>query len=141
MATSVKIWLSVWVVLVMVLCGFAMKARGDDELEQFVMAGPRNFLMDHTNAVINICLDIWDKSNTPENVAWVREGWVKYEHESSGQIVLVYNVTLRQIAATMDPEEIQWIRTQLENNPDCRAERTWDFANFLATNQLVRKRG
>jgi len=95
MATSVKIWLSVWVVLVMVLCGFAMKARGDDELEQFVMAGPRNFLMDHTNAVINICLDIWDKSNTPENVAWVREGWVKYEHESSGQIVLVYNVTLR----------------------------------------------
>ena len=139
MATSVKVWFTVYAIVVISLLS-AMVVSADDELEQFVMAGPRNFLMDHTNAVINICLDIWDKSNTPENVAWVREGWVKYEHESSGQIVLVYNVTFRQIAATIDPEEIQWIRTQLENNPNCRAERTWNFAEFLSTNNLIRKR-
>ena len=124
------------VVIILLCLGTSVFA---DNMESLVIGGPRNFLRDHTNAVINICLDMWDLEDTPENREWIRDGWVKYERIVDGQVYFVYQVFVRQVEATLDEEELEWMYAQLEDNPDCFVELTWNLNGTIASQGLRRK--
>jgi len=133
-AMKIAAWIIVYILLACTFIAIPVHAR--DELASVVIAGPKPFMVAHHTALEDICLGLWDLPDTPENREWVRDGWVEYRHVPSGTTVLVYQVFVNQIRATVDASEIQWVKSKLDNNPNCRAERTWNFNNFLSTNSL-----
>ena len=118
------------ILFVVTLCVLAL--AGIPRLSSFVVGMPETVYLANETKVQNILLQVWGRTDTPENRVWVDSGWLDYvKTANTNMTVKIYNVSQLQIKDSCTTSNIAKWKAILNNNPNVKVAKTTNFKQLM----------